>query len=135
MHTGVGGGAQFTRVAPGSSQGTATGRSGHAHTDLGAAGNSTVATCEYVQEAVADADIWNGFIITHQHTESSPLCNRIVYVTEEHFPMFLTHTAHSSGIELKVSWAVTQVTPWGVHTQPVDAVHRVSTFIDVCSTQ
>lgn len=41
------------------------------------------------------------------------------------------HTAHSGGVELKVSWAVTQVAPWSVHTQPVDAVHRVCALVDV----
>jgi len=46
----------------------------------------------------------------------------------------LTHATHSCGVELKVSGAVTQVAPRSVHTQPVDAVHRVRTLVDVCST-
>ena len=46
----------------------------------------------------------------------------------------LTHTAHSSGVELKVRGAVTQVSARGVHTQAVDAVHRVRTLVDVWNT-
>ena len=46
----------------------------------------------------------------------------------------LTHTAHSSGVELKVRGAVTQVAARGVHTQAVDAVHRVRTLVDVWNT-
>lgn len=49
--------------------------------------------------------------------------------------MWLTHTAHSSGVELKVSWAVTQVASWSVHTQAVDAVHGVGALVDVCNMQ
>lgn len=52
--TGVAGGAQFTRVPPGSSQRTATGSSGHAHADLQAAGDSSIATSVGVQEAVTN---------------------------------------------------------------------------------
>lgn len=49
--------------------------------------------------------------------------------------MRLTHAAHSSRVELEVSGAVAQVAPWSVHTQPVDAVHRVGALVNVCSTQ
>lgn len=47
----------------------------------------------------------------------------------------LTNTAHSGGIELKVGRAVAQVAPRSVHTQPVDAVHRVGTLVDICGPQ
>lgn len=57
VHTGVGGGAQFTRVSPGSSQRAATGSSGHAHTNLRTAGDSSVTPAEDVQEAVANTGI------------------------------------------------------------------------------
>lgn len=43
----------------------------------------------------------------------------------------LTHTAHTSGVQLKVLWTVAQVAARGVDTQAIDTVHRVSTFIDV----
>lgn len=46
----------------------------------------------------------------------------------------LTYTPDSSGIELKVCRAVTQVAAWRVHTQPVNAVHGVGTLVDVCGT-
>lgn len=44
----------------------------------------------------------------------------------------LTHTAHTSRVQLKVLWTVAEVAARGVDTQAVDAVHRVCTFIDVC---
>lgn len=52
--TGVAGGAQFTRVPPSSSEGAATGSSGHAHADLQAAGDSSISAGVGVQEAVTD---------------------------------------------------------------------------------
>lgn len=57
VHTGVGGGAQFAGVSPGSSQGAATGSSSHAHSDLRTAGDSSVTTGKDVQEAVANTGI------------------------------------------------------------------------------
>lgn len=95
---GVVGRAQFTGVSPGSSLGAATRSSGHTHSDLHTAGDSSVTTCTDIQEAVADTGI---------------------------------HAAHTSGVELKVRWTVTQVAPRSVHTQPVDAVHRIRTLVDV----
>lgn len=45
----------------------------------------------------------------------------------------LTHAAHAGGVELKVVRTVAEVAARRVHTQPVDAVHRVGAFVDVCS--
>jgi len=59
VRTRVGGGAEFTGVSPGSAQGAAAGGSGHAHSDLGAAGDAAVAAAQRVQEAVAHARVWN----------------------------------------------------------------------------
>lgn len=50
---------------------------------------------------------------------------------KEAVPNTGVHTAHSSGVKLKVSGTVTQVAAWSVHTQAIDAVHRISTLIDV----
>lgn len=57
VFSGVDGGTEFTGVSPGPSQGAATRCSGHAHTDLGAAGDAAVATRQRIQETVADTDI------------------------------------------------------------------------------
>lgn len=43
----------------------------------------------------------------------------------------LTHTTHTSGVQLKVLWTVAQVAARCVDAQAVDTVHRVCTFIDV----
>lgn len=43
----------------------------------------------------------------------------------------LTHTAHTSGVQLEVLWTVAEVAARGVDTQAVDAVHGVCTFVDV----
>lgn len=50
---------------------------------------------------------------------------------KEAVPNASVHTAHTSGVELKVSRAVAEVAAWSVHTQAIDAVHRVCTLIDV----
>lgn len=55
--TGVAGGAQFTWVPPGPPQGAAAGRPGHAHADLQAAGDASVAAGVGVQEAVANPSV------------------------------------------------------------------------------
>lgn len=39
--------------------------------------------------------------------------------------------AHPSGVQLEVLWAVAQVASWGVHTQSIDTVHRVSALIHI----
>lgn len=57
LRTGVGRGAQFTGVSPGSAQRAAAGGPGHAHTDLGTAGDSSVSAGQHVQEAVPNAGV------------------------------------------------------------------------------
>lgn len=57
LPTGVGRRAQFTRIPPGSSQGAATGGSGHAHANLRTAGDSSITTVKDIQEAVAHAGV------------------------------------------------------------------------------
>lgn len=48
------------------------------------------------------------------------------------FWTWLTHTTHSSGVELKVRWTVAQVAARCVHTESIDAVDWISTLIYVC---
>lgn len=96
--SGVGGRAEFTWVSPGSSQRAAAGGSGHPHSYLCTAGDTTISTSQDIKEAVPNTNV---------------------------------HTAHSSGVKLEVSGTVAQVVAWSVHTQSIDAVHRVSTLIDV----
>lgn len=43
----------------------------------------------------------------------------------------LTYTAHPSGVEFKVRWAITMVASRDVDTHPVNTDSRVCTFIDV----
>lgn len=69
MRTGVGKGAEFTGVSPGSSQRAAAGGPGYAHADLSAAGYSSISAGEHVQEAVPDARVlWRrrrGDVLSH----------------------------------------------------------------------
>lgn len=42
---------------------------------------------------------------------------------------FLTHTADSCRVELKVGGAVTDVAPWSVHAKPADTCGGVSALV------
>lgn len=57
LRTGVDGGAEFTGVPPGSSQGAAAGGAGDAHADLSAAGDAPVAASQRIQETVAHSRV------------------------------------------------------------------------------
>ncbi len=64
VRTGVDGRAEFAGVSPGSTQRAAAGGAGHAHPDLSAAGDASVAAVQRVQEAVPHPRVW-------QRTETS----------------------------------------------------------------
>lgn len=133
MRTGVGRGAQFTGVSPGSSQRAAAGGSGHAHADLSAAGDSSVSAGEHVQEAVPNAGVlWRrgrgGDALSHCAGAFLSLQTVMRFSSRR----WLTYAAHSSWVELKVGGAVAQVAARSVGTQPIDAVDRVGALVDVC---
>lgn len=83
LHTGVGGGTQFTRVSPGASKRAATGSSGHTHSNLCTAGDSSISTGENIQKAVANTGIWERHMFTYEYMEFLLLFYRTNFENEK----------------------------------------------------
>ena len=76
------------------------------------------------------------YLFTHTHTQSrygcvSGLCCENTPTMCRESLLSLTYTAHPSGVEFKVWWAVTVVASRDVDTHSIDADSRVCTFIDI----